>query len=138
MIQENYVKWEKVSMLKMIFKNLVHRILGGLSIRLGSLLQVRYLKDLLNLIALLPFKHSPKALMGDSAWGGYACGKKCRVNFLTLFCCISIILSFYVDEILKACFKGDRVDIFASYFTIIDISVLLNLVFPACLYCRDF
>lgn len=115
-------------MLKVIFKNLLHRMLGGLSIRLGSVLQVRHVKDLFDLLVLLPFKRSLKALMGHSEWGGYACGKKCSVNFLTFFCYISVILSFYVDEILKACFKGDRVDIFASYFTIIDVSVLLNLL----------
>lgn len=90
---------------------------------------------------MFPFKHSPKAFIGHSAWGGYACSKKFEIKFLTFFYCISIILSFYAGEILKACFTrhaGDRIDIVAFCFAIVDLSVLFNLVFPAWLYHRHF
>lgn len=62
------------------------------------------MKDLLNLLALLLFKHSPKALMAHSVWGGYACGKKCKF-FYFFSCYISIVRSFYVDKILKRASK---------------------------------
>lgn len=101
---------EEGQFIKVILKILLYRISDKLSVRLSA-------RDLLNLLALFPFKHSPKALMGHSAWGGYACGKKFGVKFSTFFLCISIILSFCAGGILKACFTrhaGDRIDIFAS------------------------
>lgn len=71
--------------IKVIIKILLYRTSGRLSVRLSA-------RDLLNLLALFPFKHSLKALMGHSVWGGYACGKKFGVKCLTFFYCISIIL----------------------------------------------